>query len=174
MKKLFVGIAALIAMAFSATAKADVYVTPQVGYQFQTKNVVNKQEHFNGVAQKNHATYGVQVGADVDAKTQVGLEYLATNSNVNSFQVGVIGNRELVGPVYGTAGLGYTKVDGIRKDIESPYINFGVGAKHQLTNMIAVKAEARVQYVTNENQWTPVALVGFEFNTDQITKAYSR
>ena len=176
MKKLFSILLGFVgALAFTITANADVNVVPKVGYQFETHNTNNKQVDTIGQFQKNHATYGVEVNVDVDTKTQVGLEYLRTDSNIDSFQVGLIGNRTLGDtPFYTTGGVGYYKLSGDVKNIETPYLNLGVGLKTPLTNMISLKTEVRGQYLTNQNQWIPTALVGFEFKASEIGKPYGK
>lgn len=198
MKKLL-SVIALAALASSAvtTANADVHFVPEVGYVFQNTATQNKQQKEYGSFQQNRATFGAQVVGDVgDKGTQVGVEYLRVNANNNSDQVGVIVNQDIKHGFYLTGGVGYYKMetkypvlaevdklpDGSLKNFydqktkrafESPYVNLGVGYKYQVTNMITLKAEVREQYITDKNYFTPQALVGFDFNLDQINKPFS-
>jgi len=176
MKKMISRIILACAAMFTATAYADTYVTPLVGYQFQTSDTIGKQEKHLGEFQKNHATYGVQVTNDSLVKgSEVGVEYLRTDSNLDSYQVGLVAYQPLGSSIfYATEGVGYTKLDGTLKDQEGAYFNVGVGAKKLLTNMITLKTEIRGQYQTQSSQWSPVALVGFEFNTSEFGKPYSK
>lgn len=167
MKKNILGLLtlALVVLGTTAFAKEAQYnVTSLVGYQFQTKNVINKQEQFQGEAQKNDLTFGIQATKVLSASHEIGMEYLRTDSNVNSWQLGFVYNQDLAKYLYTTAGVGYTEVDTPRA-IESAYVNGGVGVKVPLTDVITLRTEARGQYTFNENQWTPVALVSLQFKT---------
>lgn len=152
-------------VATSVAVATEVNVTPLLGYQFETHNTNNKQIDKIGEFQKNHATYGLQVTADVDKGTQVGAEYLRTDSDINSYQLGAVVNQDIVGPLYAVGGLGYFKLQGDVKNIESAYATLGAGAKYPITDVIAVKGEARAQYLLSKNEWIPTALLGVEFKT---------
>lgn len=178
LKSLFVGALMAIGLGSATVAVADTSITPLVGYQFQTKNVVNKQTDTMGSYQKNHATYGLQVLTDVSNGYGVGAEYLRTDSNYDSYQLGIIGEKSLLktdkDSLYALGGVGYSKIHGLDKNQEGAYFALGTGYKKQLTNLIAVKGEVRANYLSNNNQWIPTALVGFEFNTSEFGKPYSR
>ena len=176
MKKFINSIILASAAIFASAAYADTYVTPLVGYQFQTSDTIGKQEKHLGEFQKNNSTYGVQVTNDTLISNQeIGVEYLRTDSNLDSYQVGVVAYQPLGSSIfYATEGVGYTKLEGTHKNQEGAYFNVGVGAKKLLTNFISVKTELRGQFASESSQWTPVALVGFEFNTNQISKPYSK
>lgn len=194
MKKYLLAVLAFAsAMAFTSVANAESFAdklnfTPKVGYQFEVSDTKNKQIDSIGTYQKNQATYGVEVAYDLDQATKLGIEYLRTDSNIDSYQVGVIGTRTITGPFYATGGLGYYNLDGTKQTvhggvvngnpvitgvevtggkIEGAYLNFGVGAKKQLTDAVALKAEVRGQYLMNHDQWTPVALIGLELRTNK-------
>lgn len=169
MKKLLLSFATVI-LATTSVAWADVVVTPQIGYQFQTSDTKNRQTYStdSNEFQKNHALTGIQVGYDLNKQTQVGVEYQRADSNLKSETAGLFVNQDLHHNLYGVLGGGYYHLS----NIESPYVTLGIGYKHPLTNMISAKVEVRDQYVTNENMWVPQALVGFEFKINEITKAY--
>lgn len=200
MKKLLsVCAIATLASAAVTTASADVHFVPEVGYQFQNTATQNKQQNEYGSFQQNRATFGAQLVGDVgDKGTQVGVEYLGVAANNNSNQVGLIVNQDIKHGFYLTGGVGYYRMDtkyqqlvGVtpipdsdgkvenvydtktKRAFESPYVNLGVGYKYQVTNMITLKAEVREQYITNKNYFTPQALIGFDFNLNQINKPFS-
>lgn len=161
------------AMALVSTANADTYVTPLVGYQFQTSDTKGKQEASLGEFQKNHATYGVRLTQSVGDQNQVGLQYTQVDSNLDSYSVGLVGTTALTQTLYAVGGAGYTKLDGTVKSQEGAYVSAGLGAQLPLTNMLTVKTEIGTNFLVNSSQWVPTALVGLQFNIGQVTKPYS-
>lgn len=188
-------LSAAICTSTAYAATNDFHFVPQVGYQFQTSDTKGKQVADTGDFQKNRAVYGGALFVEAQPGTQVGIEYLGVNSNANTNQVGVIINQDLGKGFYALAGGGYyrysdkyttegteTNLEGqevsvfndyTKKSFSSPYAVVGLGYKYPVTNMISIKTEIRGQYITNKEYFVPQALVGFDFNLNQITKPYS-
>lgn len=167
---MLIAIASCVAM-FTSVAHADVIVTPKVGYSFNTP-----VEDHSLKLDKDAMLYGVGVTKTLPGKFAVELEATQIDTNFDSQTYAVNGYKYFGDKSQGYVflGAGYGKTDVQDLTFESPVINFGVGYRHRLTNMLAAKVEMRDVHQTKHNHHDSQFLVGIDFNLSELDKPYSR
>ena len=156
---------------FSSVAYADVIVTPKVGYSFNTPI-----EDHSLKLDKDAMLYGVGLTKTLPGKFAVELEATQIDSNYDSQTYSVNGYKYFGDRNQGYVflGAGYAKTDVQELTFESPVVNFGVGYRHRLTNMLSAKVEMRDVHQTKQNHHDSQFLVGIDFNLSELDQPYSR
>lgn len=163
-------IASCMAM-FGSVAHADVIVTPKVGYSFNTPI-----EDHSLKLDKDAMLYGVGVTKTLPGNFGVELEATQIDSNYDSQTYSINGYKYFGAKSQGYVflGAGYAKTDVQALTFESPVVNFGVGYRHRLTNMLSAKVEMRDVHQTKQNHHDSQFLIGVDFNLSELNQPYSR
>lgn len=169
--KAIFGLAIASCLAVCSVAHADVIVTPKVGYSFNTPI-----EDHSLKLDKDAMLYGVGLTKTLPGKFAVELEATQIDSNYDSQTYSVNGYKYFGDRSQGYVflGAGYAKTDVQELTFESPVVNFGVGYRHRLTNMLSAKVEMRDVHQTKQNHHDSQFLVGIDFNLSELDKPYSR